>query len=89
MSRAKPLFKPCNLDQNAMVVINYQKQLQPGTFEQFGHISKATYSNVVAVRRSTNACRILRRRITATADRSHSPLKTNAHPITSTGRNTE
>ena len=29
-----PRFKHCNYDQDAMVVINYQEQLQPGTFEQ-------------------------------------------------------
>jgi transposase len=28
-----PRFKHYNYDQDAMVVINYQKQLQPGTFE--------------------------------------------------------
>ncbi|CAH1041710.1 transposase [Halomonas sp. TD01] len=28
-----PRFKAYNYDQNAMVVINYQDQLQPGTFE--------------------------------------------------------
>ncbi|XQU09415.1 transposase [Halomonas sp. LY9] len=28
-----PRFKIYNYDQNAMVVINYQDQLQPGTFE--------------------------------------------------------
>ncbi|MCK0746342.1 hypothetical protein L1073_14550 [Chromohalobacter nigrandesensis] len=30
-------FKPYNHDQNAMVVINYQDQLQPGTFEHAVH----------------------------------------------------
>ncbi len=33
MPKAKPRFIPYNLDQNAMVVINYRDQLQPGTFE--------------------------------------------------------
>jgi transposase len=28
-----PRFKHYNYDQDAMVVINYQEQLQPGTFE--------------------------------------------------------
>ncbi|BBI51081.1 hypothetical protein HORIV_35020 [Vreelandella olivaria] len=28
-----PRFKAYNYDQNAMVVINYQDQLKPGTFE--------------------------------------------------------
>ncbi len=28
-----PRFKPYNYDQTAMVVINYEEQLQPGTFE--------------------------------------------------------
>jgi transposase len=32
-----PRFKPYNHDQNAMVVINYQDQLQPGTFEHAVH----------------------------------------------------
>ncbi|WP_447927838.1 transposase [Vreelandella sp. EE27] len=32
-----PRFKAYNYDQNAMVVINYQDQLQPGTFEHAGH----------------------------------------------------
>jgi len=32
-----PRFKHCNYDQDAMVVINYQDQLQPGTFEHAIH----------------------------------------------------
>ena len=32
-----PRFKPYNHDQNAMVVINYQDQLHPGTFEHAVH----------------------------------------------------
>ncbi|CAD5253361.1 transposase (fragment) [Halomonas sp. 59] len=32
-----PRFKAYNHDQNAMVVINYQDQLQPGTFEHAVH----------------------------------------------------
>lgn len=32
-----PRFKPYNYDQSAMVVINYQDQLQPGTFEHAVH----------------------------------------------------
>ncbi|MDV6318710.1 hypothetical protein [Chromohalobacter sp. HP20-39] len=32
-----PRFKPYNHDQSAMVVINYQDQLQPGTFEHAVH----------------------------------------------------
>lgn len=32
-----PKFKPYNYDQHAMVVINYQEQLQPGTFEHAVH----------------------------------------------------
>jgi transposase len=32
-----PRFKPYNYDQDAMVVINYQEQLQPGTFEHAIH----------------------------------------------------
>jgi len=32
-----PRFKPYNYDQNAMVVINYRDQLQPGTFEYAIH----------------------------------------------------
>lgn len=32
-----PNFKPYNYNQNAMVVINYQDQLQPGTFEYTLH----------------------------------------------------
>ncbi|MDQ7733111.1 transposase [Halomonas sp. SpR1] len=32
-----PRFKAYNYDQNAMVVINYQNQLQPGTFEHAVH----------------------------------------------------
>nr|WP_261377993.1 transposase [Halomonas titanicae] len=32
-----PRFKAYNYDQNAMVVINYQDQLQPGTFEHAVH----------------------------------------------------
>ncbi|UDM06387.1 transposase [Halomonas sp. NyZ770] len=32
-----PRFKVYNYDQNAMVVINYQDQLQPGTFEHAVH----------------------------------------------------
>jgi len=32
-----PRFKSYNHDQNAMVVINYQDQLQPGTFEHAVH----------------------------------------------------
>ncbi|SFM57107.1 transposase, IS4 family [Marinobacter zhejiangensis] len=35
--KPKPRFKPYNHDQNAMVVINYQDQLQPGTFEHAVH----------------------------------------------------
>jgi len=37
MPKAKPRFIPYNIDQNAMVVINYQDQLQPGTFEHAVH----------------------------------------------------
>jgi len=37
MPKAKPRFKPYNPDQSAMVVINYQDQLQPGTFEHAVH----------------------------------------------------
>ena len=32
-----PRFKPYNYDQDAMVVINYRHQLQPGTFEYAVH----------------------------------------------------
>jgi len=32
-----PRFKQYNYDQDAMVVINYQEQLQPGTFEHAVH----------------------------------------------------
>ena len=32
-----PRFKHYNYDQSAMVVINYQEQLQPGTFEHAVH----------------------------------------------------
>ncbi|MDW0358378.1 transposase [Halomonas venusta] len=32
-----PRFKAYNYDQNAMVVINYHDQLQPGTFEHAAH----------------------------------------------------
>ena len=32
-----PRFKQYNYDQDAMVVINYQEQLQPGTFEYAVH----------------------------------------------------
>ena len=32
-----PKFKPYNYDQTSMVVINYQDQLQPGTFEYAIH----------------------------------------------------
>jgi hypothetical protein len=32
-----PRFKHYNDDQDAMVVINYQEQLQPGTFEHAVH----------------------------------------------------
>ena len=32
-----PKFKPYNYNQNAMVVINYKDQLQPGTFEHAIH----------------------------------------------------
>lgn len=32
-----PKFKPYNYDQTAMVVINYEEQLQPGTFEHTLH----------------------------------------------------
>ncbi|OZG69898.1 transposase, partial [Hahella sp. CCB-MM4] len=32
-----PKFKPYNYDQHSMVVINYQDQLQPGTFEYAVH----------------------------------------------------
>ncbi|PVY69215.1 IS4 family transposase [Tamilnaduibacter salinus] len=32
-----PRFKPYNYDQDAMVVINYQDQIQPGTFEYAVH----------------------------------------------------
>lgn len=32
-----PRFKHYNYDQGAMVVINYQDQLQPGTFEHAVH----------------------------------------------------
>ena len=32
-----PKFKPYNYDQSSMVVINYQDQLQPGTFEYAIH----------------------------------------------------
>ena len=32
-----PRFKAYNYDQNAMVVINYQDRLQPGTFEHAVH----------------------------------------------------
>ena len=32
-----PRFKAYNHDQNAMVVINYQDQLQPGTLEHVAH----------------------------------------------------
>ncbi|MGO1659489.1 MAG: hypothetical protein ACTHYN_12925 [Marinobacter sp.] len=32
-----PRFKHYNYDQDAMVVINYQEQLQPGTFEYAVH----------------------------------------------------
>ncbi len=32
-----PRFKAYNYDQNAMVVINYQDQLQPGAFEHAVH----------------------------------------------------
>jgi len=32
-----PRFKHYNYDQDAMVVINYQEQLQPGTFEHGVH----------------------------------------------------
>lgn len=32
-----PKFKPYNYNQKAMVVINYQYQLQPGTFEYATH----------------------------------------------------
>ncbi|PVY70111.1 hypothetical protein C8D92_110142 [Tamilnaduibacter salinus] len=34
-----PRFKPYNYDQDAMVVINYQDQIQPGTFEYAVHLS--------------------------------------------------
>tara|TARA_R110002074_G_scaffold124389_1_gene260816 strand:+ start:1907 stop:2956 length:1050 start_codon:yes stop_codon:yes gene_type:complete len=37
MPKAKPRFIPYNIDQNAMVVINYQDQLQPGSFEHAVH----------------------------------------------------
>ena len=37
MPKAKPRFRPYNPDQSAMVVINYQDQLQPGTFEHAVH----------------------------------------------------
>ncbi|BCB61389.1 hypothetical protein HaloA020_20900 [Halomonas sp. A020] len=36
-----PRFKPYNYDQNAMVVINYQDQLQPSTFEHAVHYLQA------------------------------------------------
>jgi hypothetical protein len=32
-----PRFKHYNYDQDAMAVINYQEQLQPGTFEHAVH----------------------------------------------------
>jgi len=32
-----PRFKPYNYDQDAMVVINFREQLQPGTFEHAVH----------------------------------------------------
>ena len=32
-----PRFKHYNYDQDTMVVINYQEQLQPGTFEHAVH----------------------------------------------------
>ncbi|MFT6100658.1 MAG: transposase [Arenicella sp.] len=32
-----PKYKPYNYDQTSMVVINYQEQLQPGTFEYALH----------------------------------------------------
>ena len=32
-----PRFKPYNYDQDAIVVVNYQEQLQPGTFEHAVH----------------------------------------------------
>jgi hypothetical protein len=32
-----PKFKPYNYNQTSMVVINYQDQLQPGTFEHAIH----------------------------------------------------
>ncbi len=32
-----PRFKHYNYDQDTMVVINYQEQLQPGTFEHAAH----------------------------------------------------
>jgi hypothetical protein len=32
-----PRFKHYNYDQDSMVVINYQEQLQPGTFEHAVH----------------------------------------------------
>jgi len=32
-----PNFKPCNYNQTSMVVINYEDQLQPGTFEHAVH----------------------------------------------------
>lgn len=37
MSKAKPRFKPYNIDQDAILVINYRDQLQPGTFEHAIH----------------------------------------------------
>src|SRR5690606_40240974 len=35
--RPMPRFKHYNYDQDAMVVINYREQLQPGTFEHAVH----------------------------------------------------
>lgn len=37
MPKAKPRFKPYNIDQDAILVINYRDQLQPGTFEHAIH----------------------------------------------------
>ena len=37
MPKAKPRFKPYYIDQDALLVINYRDQLQPGTFEHAIH----------------------------------------------------
>ncbi|WP_433924750.1 hypothetical protein ACN06F_04565 [Vreelandella sp. 21] len=76
-----PRFKAYNYDQNAMVVINYYDQLQPGTFEHAAHYLSEHKLDLSVFHKTNTASAIA----TLPVDRYLLLSRTNAYPITPTG----